>query len=42
MTAHMFADDYGVRTVSVLIVDTVDSVATKERLGQDVADELRV
>ena len=30
----------GVRTASVMIVDTVESVATKERLGQNRADEL--
>ena len=28
----------GIRTATVLIVDTVESVATKERLGQDRAD----
>ncbi|MDQ1508885.1 MAG: hypothetical protein QOG50_729, partial [Actinomycetota bacterium] len=41
MTAPLFfAGEYGVRTVSVLIVDTVDSVATKERIGQAHADDL--
>ncbi|MCU1427946.1 MAG: hypothetical protein JWL83_1946 [Actinomycetia bacterium] len=30
----------GIRTVGVLVVDTVDSVAMKERLGQKRADEI--